>query len=182
MRRRRRGVAKGPTDLFEPPFVEPTVTDATINRPAIGLQLIPADMVMAAFVVKDEQAHALGVAPQEHRVDDEEALVWNRDAKVRKACVEHVAHAATSDHTAGDFQSAVSCIPHGWRGVDRLAGQHGTRNDASDDPPPAQRRNLNYFPRPKAGLGEWVAGIAAAQPEPLAGSIATSAGEKFLSA
>jgi hypothetical protein len=57
--------------LRKPLFAEPAIANAAVHRPAIGLQLVSADMVMTALVMKDEQPNALRVALEKRRIDDE---------------------------------------------------------------------------------------------------------------
>lgn len=86
--------AKGPADLSEAGFVEPTAPDAAPNGKAVGLELACAHMMVPALVVEDEYAHRVGMPCEQFRIDDEQPGGRDGDAEIGQAGVQNVAHRA----------------------------------------------------------------------------------------
>src|SRR5581483_5915413 len=76
-------------------------------RPAVGVELARADMVMPALMVEHEEPHGLGLPREQHGIDDEEAVVRNGNSKIGQARVEHVADLAAFERAPGDANAAV---------------------------------------------------------------------------
>ena len=66
MRRRGRRVAERATGLGQPAAVEPALLHAFGHRPAVGLELAAAHMVMSALVMEHKQAD---IAASDHGVE-----------------------------------------------------------------------------------------------------------------
>src|SRR5262249_9108591 len=106
MRRGWRGLAKRPTPLRQTPPGEPAPLSTLRGRPAISPEFCAAHMVVAAFVVEYEEAHDLGLAAEQARIEHQHA--WRRNAQIGQMWVEHIAHATATQRAAGDRQRAIA--------------------------------------------------------------------------
>ena len=82
-------------DLVEPGVVQPTLPHTAAYGPAVGIQFAGTYFVMAAFMVKDEEAHGLGLAGKQHRIDDEQPPIRHRYPEIGEVRIQRVADLST---------------------------------------------------------------------------------------
>src|SRR5690606_36048628 len=101
-----RHIAKGTADLPQACSVEPAFCDTAHDGPAVGSELTPADVMVAALVIEDEEPDRLGHAVDQARIDDEDTR--SRSTLARQSTVEYVPRPTTAQAAACHCDSSVA--------------------------------------------------------------------------
>src|SRR4029079_7131461 len=113
--------------------VEPALAHAALDGPGVRLQLAGADVMVAALVIEDEQAHVIGFALQPCGIEDQQTARWRRCAPSRQVAIEPGADIPALHGPARDLEAAI--FPRtdrraGLRSMAEHADSHQRRTDA----------------------------------------------------
>jgi len=106
MRGRSWGIAERAAHLLESLVVEPALRNTLFDRPAVGANLVPADIVVPALMVEHEEAHDVRLVAEQIGIQNDDT--WPGRAQTRQLRIENVAHASTPECPTGDQQLSVA--------------------------------------------------------------------------